>query len=79
MFFAGIDPRQSKCFLLRNGASVCGLRVNLVGREPEGLIRPGEEMEAFCDQLTKDLLDIIDLDTGKPVVKSVKRTAELYQ
>jgi len=79
MFFAGIDPRKSKCFLLRNGASVCGLRVNLAGREPEGLIQPGAEMEAFCDQLKNDLMHIIDLDIGKPVVKSVKRTADLYQ
>ena len=79
MFFAGIDPRQSKCFLLRNGASVCGLRVNLVGREPEGLIRPGAEMDLLCDQLKNDLMQVVDLDTGRPAVKSVTRTDELYQ
>ena len=78
MFF-GIDPRKSKCFLLHNGASVCGLRVNLAGREPEGLVQPGAEMDALCDQLAQDLLQIVNLDTGKPVVKSIKRTAELYQ
>jgi hypothetical protein len=77
MFF-GLDPRTSKCFLLHNGASVCGLRVNLAGREPEGFVQPGSEMDIFCDQLAQDLLQIVDLDTGKPVVKSVKRTTELY-
>ena len=77
--FFGIDPRKSKCFMLRNGASVSGLRVNLAGREPEGFVQPGAEMDTFCNQLGEDLLEIIDLDTGNPVVKSVKRTAKLYQ
>lgn len=75
----GIDPRKSKCFLLHNGASVCGLRVNLAGREPEGLVQAGAEMDALCDQLAQDFLQIVNLDTGKPVVKSIKRTAQLYE
>jgi predicted AlkP superfamily phosphohydrolase/phosphomutase len=78
MFF-GIDPRKSKCFMLHNGASVCGLRVNLAGREPEGLIQPGDEMDIFCNQLGEDLLEIVNLDTGNPAVKSVKRTGKVYQ
>jgi predicted AlkP superfamily phosphohydrolase/phosphomutase len=77
--FFGIDPRKSRCFLLHNGASVCGLRVNLRGREPEGLVQPGSEMNAFCDELTQDLLNIVNLDTGRPAIKSVKRTAAFYR
>ena len=77
MFF-GIDPRKSKCFLLHNGGCVSGLRVNLAGREPEGFVEPGAEMEALCDELAQDLLQIADLHTGKSAVKSVRRTAELY-
>ena len=59
--------------------SVGGIRVNLKGREPDGIIRPGEEMEAFCEDLSQKLLKIIDYDTGIPMIKSVRRTSELYQ
>lgn len=75
----GIDPRKSKCFLLHNGASVSGLRVNLTCREPKGLVQAGAEMDEFCDQLAQDLLKIVNLDTGKPLVRSIKKTAQLYE
>jgi predicted AlkP superfamily phosphohydrolase/phosphomutase len=77
--FYGLDPERSRCFPLVNGASVCGLRINLAGREPRGIVRPGEEMDALCRQLTEDLAQIVDADTGRPVVKSVMRTDSLYR
>jgi predicted AlkP superfamily phosphohydrolase/phosphomutase len=76
--FYGVDPRRSQCFILYNGSPVSGLKVNLAGREPEGLVKPGRELKAFYRQITKDLLDIVDLDTGKPVITGVKRTKDLY-
>jgi len=75
----GLDLKVSKCFLLSNGDSVCGLRINLAGREPEGLVQPGADMDSLCDQLAQDFSEIVDLDTGLPIVKSVRRTAMLYQ
>ena len=73
-----IDPAQGKCFLVENNHAHGGIRVNLVGREPEGKVAPGAELEAFCAQVERDLLDIVDLDTGKRVVSRVLRTDELY-
>jgi Uncharacterized conserved protein len=73
----GVDPRRSKCFILFNGSPVGGLRVNLAGREPNGFVKPGPELEAFCEQLARDLLDIMDLDSGKPAITGVKRTKDL--
>lgn len=75
---AHIDLRNSKCFPLLNGNPVSGIRVNLSGREPDGLIQPGKELNDFCSELTKDLLNIVDYDTGKPMVKRVKKGFELY-
>jgi predicted AlkP superfamily phosphohydrolase/phosphomutase len=74
-----LDPRGGKCFLVDNGFMVGGIRVNLRGREPGGVVEPGSGMDAFCDELARDLLDITDLDTGKPIVKRVVRTRDLYQ
>ena len=42
-------------------------------------IHRGPEMDRFCDELSKDLLDLHYADTGEPAVKSVKRTADHYQ
>ena len=73
-----INPAQGKCFLVENNYAHGGIRVNLIGREPQGKVAPGAELEAFCAQLECDLLDIVDLDTGKRVVSRVLRTDELY-
>jgi len=74
-----IDLKNSKCFPLLNGNPVSGIRINLSGREPNGLIKPGTELNDFCVEVTKDLLGIIDCDTGKPMVKNVKETFKLYE
>jgi len=76
---SNIDLKNSKCFPLLNGNPVSGIRINLSGREPNGLIHPGPEMDDFCDELTRDLLSIVDCDTGKSMVKNVKKTFKLYE
>jgi predicted AlkP superfamily phosphohydrolase/phosphomutase len=43
------------------------------------VLKPGAEAEAFCQQLTRDLLEIVDERTGRPVIRRVARTADLYQ
>ena len=76
---SGIDLEESKCFPHNNGSLVSGIRVNLSGREPAGLIEPGEELNDFCRQLTGDLTDIVDRITRRPMVKRVMRTSDLFQ
>jgi predicted AlkP superfamily phosphohydrolase/phosphomutase len=73
-----VDVRRSVCFPLNNGPAVSGIRLNLQGREPEGILRPGADAEAFCATLGRDLLDLVDAETGRAVVARVLRTAELY-
>jgi predicted AlkP superfamily phosphohydrolase/phosphomutase len=73
-----LDHARSRCFIVDNGFAVGGIRFNLVGREPAGLVRRGGEMDALCALLERELLDIRDLETGKPVVAAVTRTRDLY-
>jgi len=73
-----VDRAAGKCFSIHDNPSHAGIRINLVGREPQGKIRPGAEQQQFCDDLEKDLLGIINVGTGKPVVKRVIRTADYY-
>jgi len=74
-----LDHARSRCFIIDNGFAVEGIRFNLAGREPAGLVHRGPEMEALRASLERELLDIRDLDTGKPVVAAVTRTRDLYQ
>jgi predicted AlkP superfamily phosphohydrolase/phosphomutase len=72
------DPATRRCFATPNNDVFGGIRINLVGREPQGLVRPGPECDAFVDQLSEDLLSFVNLDTGRPLVRRVLRTADLY-
>jgi predicted AlkP superfamily phosphohydrolase/phosphomutase len=72
------DLESSRCFPIPNGFPVAGIRLNLAGREPHGVLAPGSEARAFCDQLRSDLLAIVDERTGGPLVAAVHRTGDLY-
>ena len=72
------DPARGLCFPLSNGLAAGGIRLNLVGREPRGTLRPGPDAAAFCDRLATDLLAIVDDCTGAPLARRVLRTADLY-
>jgi predicted AlkP superfamily phosphohydrolase/phosphomutase len=72
------DVDRSRCFPIPAGFPVSGIRLNLAGREPRGVLQPGAETDAFCRELEKDLLAIVDQSTGAPLVARVLRTADLY-
>jgi predicted AlkP superfamily phosphohydrolase/phosphomutase len=74
-----LDPLRSRCFLVHNGLAVGGIRLNLAGREPRGIVVPGAEEGVLARQLAIDLEAIVDLDTGRPIVRQVLRTADLYR
>jgi predicted AlkP superfamily phosphohydrolase/phosphomutase len=73
------DLKHCKCFPHKNGNLISGIRINLVGREPDGLIKRGEESDNFCQELNKDLLGIVVTGTNKPMVKRVIRTSDFLQ
>ncbi len=76
---AKFDVARSRCFPHDNGSLVSGIRVNLRGREPVGLVEPGQGFEDFCRQFSDDLLEIVHRSSGKPMVKRVMRTSALYE
>lgn len=65
-------------FPLPNGEQSGAIRLNLVGRESHGLVRPGPEREALCDYLISALNELADPDSGTPIVESVWRTEEVF-
>lgn len=75
----GVDPNSSSCFVVPNGLAVGGIRLNLRGREPRGILPPGAEADGFCDDLRNALLEIRDERTRHPVIRAVHRTRDLYE
>jgi predicted AlkP superfamily phosphohydrolase/phosphomutase len=53
------------------------VRVNLKGREPRGVVNPGADYENLLARLTADLGELRDA-SGKPLVREVYRTSQLY-
>jgi predicted AlkP superfamily phosphohydrolase/phosphomutase len=68
-----IDWRATKAFLLRSHQTT-NVRVNLLGREPAGIVRPGEEYDHLLAEITDAAFELIDADTGELAVANVVRT-----
>ena len=55
-----------------------GIRINLAGREAHGIVQPGTEYNAVCDQLIADLNQVVNAETGEPIATEILRTRDLY-
>jgi predicted AlkP superfamily phosphohydrolase/phosphomutase len=54
------------------------LRINLKGREPNGMVEPGAEYDAVCNELTQGLMELRNPATGRAAVQWVSRASDLY-
>lgn len=54
------------------------LYVNLKGREPQGIVSPGQEYDSLLDDLTDRLLKLADPKTGAKVIEDIFRREEVY-
>jgi predicted AlkP superfamily phosphohydrolase/phosphomutase len=52
--------------------------VNLIGRDPEGIVTPGAEYERLLDELVEQLHEMVDPEDGQPVVSQVYRKQDIY-
>lgn len=59
-----VDWSKTKAIQQRS----CYVYVNVKGRDPDGIVEPGEEYEAVCDQIIEALTSYKDPETRKPAV-----------
>jgi len=69
---------QQRYFLEPNNTVYGGIRLNLIGREPRGRVQP-EAADALIAELERDLLELVNADTGKSVVRAVQRCADWHE
>ncbi len=77
-FAANTDWTRSVAFgipNLYNGQ----IRLNVRGREPQGIVEPGAEYDALLDRIEADLRQLIDPKTGQPAVARVFRSTDAFQ
>jgi predicted AlkP superfamily phosphohydrolase/phosphomutase len=54
------------------------VRVNLRGREPQGIVEPGVEYDAVLSRLEADFMALVDPDTGEKVIDRTVRTRAAF-
>jgi predicted AlkP superfamily phosphohydrolase/phosphomutase len=71
-----VDWSRSTAYSMGNFGQ---LYINLAGREPKGIVSPGEEYEAVVDLLIDKLAQLTDPEAGTQVVESTFRRGDIYQ
>jgi len=71
--------RQARTFFqVPTNANCAGIRINVAGREPGGFVARGDEYDRVCQRLADQLREIVNVETGMPVVEEVLRTDGLF-
>jgi predicted AlkP superfamily phosphohydrolase/phosphomutase len=70
---------RRRFFQLEHNEISGAVRINLAGREPQGIVQRGAEMDAVCDWLRRELLALVDPESGEPLVAQVLRTDAVYR
>jgi predicted AlkP superfamily phosphohydrolase/phosphomutase len=73
--FARARSRRRFFQVVSNSNAGC-IRINLKGREAAGVVDPAD-YDRVLDQLERDLAEIVDTETGRPIVREVVRTKRL--
>jgi predicted AlkP superfamily phosphohydrolase/phosphomutase len=55
----------------------CYIRINVKGREPQGIVEYGSEYDQICEELESAFLSFRDMDSGKNIVDKVYRINDL--
>ena len=66
----GNNRAESKAFQVPGDHSGL-IRINLIGREPKGLVSDGKEYDELCEYIKNALLELKDPRDGSPIVKEV--------
>ncbi len=72
--YSDIDWSKSRLFAHLYGGKIS---VNLLGRQPEGVV-PAENYHSVCEQIREILLQLVDPDTGKRLIREVFRRQDLF-
>jgi len=73
--YAGIDWSQTKAYPVGHFSDIF---INVEGRQPSGIVKPGREYEKLREEITEKLYEFNDPDDNFNVVERVYKREELY-
>jgi predicted AlkP superfamily phosphohydrolase/phosphomutase len=74
---ADIAWQHTRAFLIEN-ANEGYIRINLRGREPQGIVEPGKEYTDLCEEIYQTVKGLINPANSKLAVHTVYKTDEIY-
>ena len=74
--FSEIDWKKTKVYSF--GRESTNLFINMEGKMPMGIVKPGKEYETLRERVIDELKKLKDPETGEPVVEGVYRREEVY-
>jgi predicted AlkP superfamily phosphohydrolase/phosphomutase len=74
---AGISWQHTRAFLIEN-ANEGYIRINLKGREPQGIVQPGKEYHDLCEEIYQTVKSMTNPANGKRAAHAVHKTDDIY-
>jgi len=71
----GIDFSRTKAYPTEGAEAIF---VNLAGRQPEGIVSPGQECESVREKVIHLFQEVTDPDTGEPLFGGVYRREDIW-
>jgi predicted AlkP superfamily phosphohydrolase/phosphomutase len=68
----------ARAYQVPNNEMTPAVRINLAGRDPMGIVRPGQEYEALCGFLTARLRELVNPATGRAALDDVSLTDAVH-
>jgi predicted AlkP superfamily phosphohydrolase/phosphomutase len=70
-----VDWSKSQVYSMGNFGQ---MYINLKGREPEGIIEPGEEYQSLIGELSAKLQDLTDPESGESIIEEIYQGEDIY-
>jgi predicted AlkP superfamily phosphohydrolase/phosphomutase len=74
---ANIDWSKTRAFTLPTDLEGC-IRINLKGREPQGIVEPGREYNELCEEIRASLVELTNPANGAPAARRVWLRNEVF-
>ena len=69
---------DARAFYVPNNDLTPAIRINVKGRDPQGLVPEGDAYEELCEFISARLRELVNPATNRPALRKVSRTRDLY-
>jgi predicted AlkP superfamily phosphohydrolase/phosphomutase len=74
-FFQNVVWRKTRAYALGTGQ----IYINLMGREGQGIVKPGAEYDQLLEEIKNGLLAQVDPVNGQPIFKAIYKCPDVYK